>query len=256
MYRNYIFDLYGTLVDIKTDEYSLNFWRRVVSVFAKGKVSYTPGELMTKYRKYVRRFRHIERLKHPTVKYIDIDLLDVFERLYRDKGRVADGVLLMETARLFRSASTEYIRLYDGVEDLLGALKAADKNIYLLSNAQESFTVPELMQLGIADYFDGIMISSIEKLSKPQKQFYDRLFERYGLEKSECIMIGNDQYSDIAGANAAGIDSLYIYQQISPPVTDEQKINAKWKIMDGDVRKIKELVLAQTEESYEEKYHH
>ncbi len=28
MYQNYIFDLYGTLIDIRTDEYSKNFFKK------------------------------------------------------------------------------------------------------------------------------------------------------------------------------------------------------------------------------------
>ena len=28
MYQNYIFDLYGTLLDIHTDEYSKNFYKK------------------------------------------------------------------------------------------------------------------------------------------------------------------------------------------------------------------------------------
>jgi len=243
MYRNYIFDLYGTLVDIRTDEYSLNFWRKAVSVFAKGKASYSPSELMTRYKKYVRQEVLREKLRHPTYKYIDIDLLTVFRRLYNDKGVKADIELLRDTAVRFRSASTEHIRLYDGVIDLLESLDAANKKIFLLSNAQESFTVPEMEQLGILKYFDGVMISSEEKICKPQKAFFDRLIEKYRLDRSECIMIGNDKISDMMGAKEAGIDGLYIHQEISPPVEDESEICAKWKIMDGDVYKIKEYVL-------------
>lgn len=238
MYRNIIFDLYGTLVDIRTDEASLNFWRKAVSVFARGKASYSPSELMRSYRRYVRRERLHEQLSHPTVRYLDIDLLKVFRRLYADKGVHADDELLQDTAHRFRKASTEKLRLYDGAKDLLDALKQANRKIYLLSNAQESFTVPELKELGIYDYFDGILISSEERICKPQKAFFDRLIERYRLNRKECIMVGNDQYADMRGAYAAGIDGLYIYQEISPPVKDEKEIRAKWKIMDGDVRKI------------------
>ena len=28
MYKNYIFDLYGTLIDVRTDEYSKNFFKK------------------------------------------------------------------------------------------------------------------------------------------------------------------------------------------------------------------------------------
>lgn len=243
MYRNYIFDLYGTLVDIRTDEYSLDFWRKAVSVFASNGASFTPSELRNTYRRLVRRERRLEQLRHPLYRYIDIDLLRVFRVLYRGKGIEADEALLLDTAHRFRTASTEHIRLYDGVRELLDTLKARGKHIYLLSNAQESFTVPELLQLGIYEDFDGIMISSQERVCKPQRQFFDRLCERYALDKTESVMIGNDQYSDIAGAAAAGIDSLYIYQDISPEVEDEDAIQAGWKIMDKDVRKISQYLL-------------
>ena len=243
MYRNIIFDLYGTLVDIRTDEYSLNFWRKAVSVFAKGRASYTPSELMSRYKKYVRQAQLREKLRHPTYKYIDIDLLTVFRRLYNDKGVKADIELLRDTAVRFRKASTEHICLYDGVIDLLDTLKAENRKIYLLSNAQESFTVPEMEELGILKYFDGVMISSEEKICKPQKEFFDKLIDRYRLERGESIMVGNDKNSDMMGAANAGIDGLYIHQEISPPVEDEDEIRAKWKIMDGDVYQIKGYVL-------------
>lgn len=243
MYRNYIFDLYGTLIDIRTDEYSLNFWRKAVSIFARGKASYSPSELMARYRKYVRYAKLREKLRHPTWKYLDIDLLDVFKRLYEDKGVKADVDLLRDTAKRFRKASTEKLCLYDGAEDLLQSLKAAGKRVFLLSNAQESFTVPEMEELDILKYFDGVMISSQERVCKPQKEFFDRLIEKYRLDRAESIMIGNDKYSDMMGAKRAGIDGLYIHQEISPPVQDESEICAKWKIMDGNVYQIKEYVL-------------
>ena len=243
MYRNIIFDLYGTLVDIRTDEYSLNFWRKAVSVFAKGRASYTPSELMSRYKKYVRQAQLREKLRHPTCKYIDIDLLTVFRRLYNDKGLKADIELLRDTAVRFRKASTEHLCLYDGVIALLETLKVENRKIYLLSNAQESFTVPEMEELGILKYFDGVMISSEEKICKPQKEFFDKLIDRYRLDRSESIMVGNDKNSDMMGAANAGIDGLYIHQEISPPVEAEDEIRAKWKIMDGDVYKIKGYVL-------------
>ena len=248
MYDNFIFDLYGTLIDIRTDEYSLSFWRKAVSIFAQGKASYSPGELKLAYRRHVRRALWRERLHHPTYRHRDIDLLEVFAALYADKGVTADRELLYDTARRFRKASTLKLRLYDGVLDLLDSLKRAGKGIYLLSNAQESFTVPELAEVGILDYFDGIMISSQERVCKPNRIFFDRLIDKYGLDRSQCLMIGNDKNSDMLGAKGAGIDGLYIHQEISPPVEDESEIEAKWKIMDGDVTRIKALVLPPEEE--------
>ncbi|MBQ9679172.1 MAG: HAD family hydrolase [Ruminococcus sp.] len=238
MYNNIIFDLYGTLIDIRTDEYSIDFWRKAVQVFAMGGASFSPGELRTSYIKYVKRAYRRQKLTHLTYKYLDIDLLQVFRQLYKDKGVDADEMLLRDTAHRFREDSTQFIRLYDGVIELLEGLREAGKKIFLLSNAQESFTIPEMDELGILGYFDGIMISSEEGVCKPQRQFFEKLIEKYHLDPKECLMVGNDKNSDMQGAKSAGIDGLYIHQEISPEVKDESEIHARWKIMDGDVRKI------------------
>ena len=243
MYKNYIFDLYGTLVDIRTDESSVGFWRKAVSVFAMGKASFSPGELKRAYQKHVRAAMLKEKLKKPTVKYHDIDVIEVFQRLYAEKNVRADDELLLETAKRFRKASLEKLSLYDGVRELLDELAARSKGIYLLSNAQESFTLPELDELGILPCFDGILISSQERVCKPEKSFFDKLLSSYSLDPRDCLMIGNDAVSDMLGAERAGIDGLYIHQEISPEVTNENDIHAKWKIMDGDVRRIAPLVL-------------
>ena len=243
MVRNVIFDLYGTLVDIRTDEFSLDFWRKAVQVYAMGGASFSPGELRTAYTKYVKRALRHERLRHPTYKHVDIDLLQVFRKLYSDKGINADMTLLHKTARRFREDSTLFIRLYDGVIELLDGLRDAKKRIFLLSNAQESFTVPEMEDLGILPYFDGVMISSQERVSKPQRQFFEKLLDKYDLDPQECVMVGNDKNSDMLGAKSVGIDGLYIHQEISPEVKDESEVCARWKIMDGDVRKILPYIL-------------
>lgn len=73
----------------------------------------------------------------------------------------------------------------------------------------------------LTKYFDGICISSDEECSKPDEKYFKTLFDRYGLEKSESIMIGNDYISDIGGAADFGIDSLYIHQSISPEIDGE-----------------------------------
>lgn len=148
------------------------------------------------------------------------------------------GVFIAEA---FRCYSTKYIKLYDGVLDLLDTLKAKGKKIYLLSNAQRSFTENELNMFDLTKYFDGICISSDEECSKPDEKYFKTLFDRYGLEKSESIMIGNDYISDIGGAADFGIDSLYIHQSISPDIDGE--LRSTYKVMDGDVYKIKKLII-------------
>ena len=55
---------------------------------------------------------------------------------------------------------------------------------------------------------------------KPDPEFYNICCERYGLDKSQSVMIGNELKSDMAGAKAAGIDGFYINRY---PVFHEEK---------------------------------
>lgn len=241
MYKNYIFDLYGTLIDINTDEWSDEIWEKTAIFYAYMGAHYTPDELHSEYSRLVELEKARVHKRHPSFTYIDIKIEKVFKELFAQKGVKVTRAQVLNVAAVFRCFSTKYIKLYDGVSDLLDSLKAAGKRIYLLSNAQRAFTENELDMLGLTKYFDGICISSDEECTKPDSNYFEILFERFGLEKSESIMIGNDYLSDIGGADSFGIDSLYIHQSISPEIEGELK--STYTVMDGDVYKIKKLVL-------------
>ncbi|MBQ4128165.1 MAG: HAD family hydrolase [Ruminococcus sp.] len=242
MYQNCIFDLYGTLVDIRTDESGEKFWGEIADVYTSYGAKYTSNEICDAYYKIAKRESNLTHITHPLYKHIEIELRNVFKRLYKRKGVNASNKIIDDTALKFRKASTEFICLYDGVIDLLESLKKAGKKIYLLSNAQRCFTYPELEELGIVNYFDGIFISSDCGCKKPQKAFFDKLFKQFSLKKSESIMVGNDCITDMMGAKEAGIDGLYIHQEISTPL-EGKKLVCNYKIMDGDVTKIKNYLL-------------
>ena len=241
MYKNYIFDLYGTLIDINTDEWNVQLWKKMQILYGYRGAAYTYRELQKEYGKLIDKEKKAVHRRHPEYRVIDIKLDKVFRSLYTQKGVKPTKADVLYTAEAFRCFSTKYIKLYDGVIDLLDTLKEKGKKIYLLSNAQRSFTENELNMLGLTPYFDGICISSDEECSKPDKCYFDILFERYGLKKNESVMIGNDYLSDIGGAADYGIDSLYILQSISPVI--DGKLRSDYTIMDGDVFKIKKLIV-------------
>lgn len=115
---------------------------------------------------------------------------------------------------MFRSISTVKLRLFDGALEVLKELRRRGKKVYLLSNAQSCFTVPELKALGIYVFFDGITISSDVKVRKPSLAFYEQALD--GIDPSLCVMIGNDEFADVRGAMSAGMDACYIQTEQSP----------------------------------------
>lgn len=214
-YNTYIFDLYGTLVDIHTDETKKSFWKKMALYYTLNGASYKRKELKKAYIKCVTKME--QKLQNDCSDKIEIDLIKAFEKLYEDKGVRPSDELLKATAVTFRTLSIEHLKLFEGARDVLCKLKEANKKIYLLSNAQSAFTVPELKALEIYDLFDGIMISSMAGVKKPGRGFFDALFNKYEIDKTTAVMVGNDYYDDITGAADYGLDSVYIDTPQSRP---------------------------------------
>ena len=213
-----IFDLYGTLVDIHTDENQPSLWRRMAGFAASNGADWAPEALRGAYLRYCREEddRLRERDRRIPGACPEIDLAPVFAALYAKKGVSADEALIAETAWAFRRASTTHLRLYAGAAELLRALREQGRRVYLLSNAQGLFTRPELELLGIARAFDGISISSEAGCKKPDPRFFRQLLEREGLDARDCLMIGNDPVCDGGGARAVGMDAWILRSGLSP----------------------------------------
>lgn len=209
-YKNYVFDLYGTLVDIHTDEEKTKVWEQMTAFFAEQGAVYETEELQKSYETFV---------KEEQEKYDEILVERIFERMYAQKNAVVDAAQIQKTCRYFRKITTEYIRLYPWSEKMLAKLKENGKKVYLLSNAQRSFTEPEIRELGIEPYFDHIFISSDHGVKKPNSAFFQVLLEQYQLDPKECLMVGNDEVCDMLGAKSVGMDTFYIHSNISPEYT-------------------------------------
>lgn len=233
MYRNYIFDLYGTLVDIHTDEEKYVVWEKLCFIYGYYGAIYSPEELKKAYKNLV---DCKESMGDSHEAYPEIRIELVFEELFLVKGVQPEPGLAIYTGQFFRALTTEYIRLYEGVAEMLETLVRRGKRIYLLSNAQRIFTEYELHMLDIAKYFDGILISSSCGVKKPDQRFFRFLLDKYHLDYKECIMIGNDAQTDIAGAEEVGMDSFYIHSNISPACHD--RVTAKYVQMDGNMKRI------------------
>ena len=215
-YRHCIFDLYGTLVDIHTDETVPRLWEAMADWYRAHGADYAPGALRDAYFRTVRHLEGDPLRSDAHEAHPEIRIEAVFQHLFQAKGVSADLALAVQTGRHFRQSSLHYIRLYDGAVELLEALRASGRGVWLLSNAQRIFTAYELQSLGIDGLFDGIYLSSDYGCKKPDSRFFGRLLSERGIAPESAIMIGNDGLCDIQGAQAVGLATLYIRSNLSP----------------------------------------
>ncbi|MEQ6176768.1 HAD family hydrolase [Bifidobacterium breve] len=235
------FDLYGTLVDIRTDEASEAAWSALRAALAGYGVPYVDNAAVQE------RFNMLaEPIYGEAIaargECAEADLLPVFAGLIgcwdaalsrataqngmakNQTDAVGDGSIgerCVDKARAlawtFRRASTSVLRLYLGVMELLARLKAAGLRVVLVSNAQSCYTRPELAMLGLEYAFDRIVISSEVGVCKPSAAIFRHALEAEGIEPARALMVGNDEHSDILGAAGAGISGVYMRTEISPP---------------------------------------
>lgn len=235
MYQNYIFDLYGTLVDIHTDEYSRNFFKKYAKWLRKQGYHFEWKHFQKLYTSIERDYREkaaqTGRYQKP-----EIRIEEVFQEVFAANGYELSNEQTEYLCESFRRISLIYLCLFPDTIACLEGLKKAGKKIYLLSNAQRSFTWQELELTGLVPYFDGILISSDEGCMKPDPEFYNICCERYQLDKAQSVMVGNELKSDMAGAKAAGIDGFYINR--SPVFHEEQEPDYRYVSLKGSLLEV------------------
>lgn len=237
MYKNYIFDLYGTLVNIDTDEEKDELWEKMSIFYSFYGAKYDSDDLKAKYSKYIEKMTEVTG----DPETVEIDLEDVFFQLFRKKKVKLKKKVVREAARIFRLLSLEKLELYPYTMQVLEELKSKGKKLFILSNAQSCFTRNELVALGLDELFDGIYISSEIGIKKPGLEAFERVVTENKLDLKKTIMIGNDYSKDIEGANRLGIDSIFIKSNIVN--LDDKVVPATYTISSGDLREVLELTL-------------
>ena len=213
-YRDLVFDLYGTLVDIHTEEDAL-VWEKTALYCGYYGAHYTGEGLKEAFYEELRK-RQVKAGQSYEC-FPDIPFESVIEELLRRAGVEGDAAALaVNAAQLFRISSTEYLRLYPGVKEALAKLRQKGFRLWLLSNAQRIFTAYELRHLELGQELDGIFISSDYGCRKPDGRFYQALLREKNLQPEKCLMIGNDRDTDIAGAKAQGMATLYMHTALTP----------------------------------------
>lgn len=218
-YTDLIFDLYGTLVDIRTEE-NETVWEKTAIFFGFYGAHYTGPELKQAFGMAMAAREAAAGQSYEC--FPDIPFEQVMTELFQAKGICENAEPLgIQAAQLFRISSMEYIRLYPGVLEALARLRQKGYRLWLLSNAQRIFTAYELRHLGLGAQLDGVYISSDYGFRKPDARFFSALLQEQNLNPQKCLMIGNDRNTDIAGAQAVGLATLYMYTNITPPGQEE-----------------------------------
>lgn len=179
MITTVLFDLFGTLIELKRDSKPYHkIVRQAPSAeryeFLRKSLLY-PCSSLTDYSKLI-------GVSVPG------DINDLEGELKRD----------IESAKLFEDSLP-----------VLDRLKGLGIKLGLISNLATPYKKP-VQALGIESYFDVIIFSCDVGLAKPDSSIYKLALEQLGSSPAETIMIGDSYKSDVIGSSKAGITGIHL----------------------------------------------
>ena len=138
--------------------------------------------------------------------------------------QVIPGVLEKLPEELHEKVSAMVTDFYDYMPpfpetyELIKELKGNGYKIYLLSNATPRF-FDRFLDIPAFQYFDGLFISALYKLLKPNREIYEAFCNKFSLDPTECFFI-DDLEANIEGAKKYGMQG---FQFKAPDTTELRK---------------------------------
>jgi len=205
--KSIIFDLYGTLIDIETDESMEEIYRAIAHFLTYHGVYMHRWEVRDLYYQIMKQQKEQSEEKYP-----EINVESVWNNFLIQEGikvATARKKLAGTLSHIYRGISRKRLRLYPSVKDVLNELRAT-RRLALISDAQPCYALPEIRAVGLNGYFDPIVISADYGFRKPDPRLIENALEIMSLVPGEVIFVGNDMYRDIYGAYMLGIKTISI----------------------------------------------
>lgn len=213
--RAVLFDLYGTLADLETDEDDPAVWRGLAD-WAKANIGRRqPWEQMRlAYRNLCE-----EKAKIHGAGFI---LREVFGELL---GSGATNEDVRGFAHEFRRLSTCSLKLRPYSVPLLRQVRRDGIRLALVSNTEGILTDFDLNRLGLRQYFDAIVLSSEVGFAKPDRRILQVALEELSCSPSSTVFVGDSWDMDMKASIALNIPCIIIISdQPRPPEGDGVKV--------------------------------
>jgi HAD superfamily hydrolase (TIGR01549 family) len=156
-----------------------------------------------------------------------------FHRLLYDRFGITFDATPAELERVFWDAAVGH-ELTEGFVEMLDALAARDLTAAIVSNATFTAAVleHELRRYGIADRFAFTMSSAEYNIAKPNELLYETAMGRLDLPAEAIWFVGDRCETDVAGANAVGMTSVWYTGAIQRERTAEPDLSVEtWSEM-------------------------
>lgn len=121
---------------------------------------------------------------------------------------------LVEFARqTFTELEQRRHRLYDDAVPLISELRSQGIPMALVTNGSSTAQRAKLAALDLEDRFEVVVVSGEIGVIKPNPTVFDSVLNMFAVEPARVWHVGDWLPSDIEGANAAGLTSVWVNRQ-------------------------------------------
>ena len=205
--KGILLDLYGTLIDIETDESLEEIYRAIAHYLTYQGIYLHRWEVRNRYYEIMKQQKEERNEVYP-----EIDVKAIWNAFLRQEGITASPTrkkLAAILAQFYRAISRKRLQLYPDVKRVLDELRSYYR-LAIVSDAQPCWALPEMKAVGLSGYFDPIIISANYGFRKPDTRLFEMALETLKLMSAEVICVGNDMYRDICGASQLGIKTIFV----------------------------------------------
>jgi putative hydrolase of the HAD superfamily len=209
--KGIIFDVNGTLTDIHTNEGYDEIYRILSNLLSYQGIVLEPHVVKDLYFEIMKEQRAARDGRHP-----EFDAIGIFHTILTqyatDFTRGLSPQKLEQLPRLlaetYRAASRFRLQPYPGVVDTIRQLHQ-NYHLAIVSDGQTAYAVSELNAVGLAGYFDPIIISGDIGVRKPHERLFTDALTAMKMIPSEVLFVGNDMYRDVYGAKRVGMTTVF-----------------------------------------------
>ncbi len=199
MIKVILWDIDGTLLNFEAAEsYAI---RKCFEIFDMGICT---DEMIARYS--VINKKYWERLERGEISKSEV-LVGRYREFFESEGLPVEKAESFNAEYQIRLGDTAFF--YDNAYELVKKLKSQVKQ-YAVTNGTLVAQERKLEKSGLDKLLDGVFISDVLGVEKPNIEFFDKVFAEIGAyEKEEVLIVGDSLTSDMQGGNNAGIHSCW-----------------------------------------------
>jgi putative hydrolase of the HAD superfamily len=202
--RAVIFDCYGTLVDIKTEEN-----KDEVFEYVSRYLQYYGGTIDAEKLRSAYELEKERLLRDSGERYPELDLELVFQNILSKEGMYC-SFLAESCCKLQRLISRDRFQLFSDTLPVLREMKREGYPLGLVSDAQRVFCWEEGRLLGLNQFFDKMIVSTDFGFKKPDFRLFTVACDLLNVTPTEAVYIGDNFERDIKGPKDIGMPVILV----------------------------------------------